>query len=193
MIIGSHNSWSYLPPKKWWMKIISFTGRCQNKDIIEQYNLGARCFDLRIRFKDNKFILAHGIIEYDINKSSLFYDLYYLNSQKDKVYIRILHECRTKKQYTEESINNFIGFVIELQRRFTNLIFFGGNNLYNYEQDYKFSYTPICEGKYSSVCSPIIIDDWWPWLYAVINNKKIKNVNGDILLIDFIQYYNLEL
>jgi hypothetical protein len=35
---------------------------------------------------------------------------------------------------------------------------------------------------------PRIIDDWWPWLYAKIHNKKnrLRNYKEDILLIDFV-------
>ena len=47
---------------------------------------------------------------------------------------------------------------------------------------------PTCSESYSSVCPPKIIDDWWPWLFAYLNNKKIKEkgTNKDILLIDFV-------
>ena len=37
MIIGSHNSWSYLPPKHWWMRPFAFMARCQSCDIQAQY------------------------------------------------------------------------------------------------------------------------------------------------------------
>ena len=52
MILGSHNSWSYLPPKHWWMWPIHFMAKCQRVDIREQYEkYGVRCFDLRVRWK----------------------------------------------------------------------------------------------------------------------------------------------
>lgn len=31
MILGSHNSWSYLPVRKWWMRPIAFMARCQSR------------------------------------------------------------------------------------------------------------------------------------------------------------------
>ena len=37
MILGSHNSWSYLPPKHWWMWPFHFMAKCQRVDIREQY------------------------------------------------------------------------------------------------------------------------------------------------------------
>lgn len=188
-ILGSHNSWSYLPPKKWWMKLFSFTARCQDLNIEEQYNLGVKCFDLRIRFKDGELIVAHGLIEYDINRQELFKLLEYLDFKGD-VSVRILHEVRTKNSYTQESIEDFIDFIITLQCRFNHIKFWCGRNLYNWNIDYEFPFKPSCEEKYSSVCSPKLIDDWWPRWFAKLNNKRIlkEGTNKDILLIDFVNY-----
>ena len=53
MILGSHNSWSYLTPRKWWMKLFRFVAQCQDYDIKTQYEqFGVRCFDLRLKFDD---------------------------------------------------------------------------------------------------------------------------------------------
>jgi hypothetical protein len=190
MIIGSHNSWSYLPPKKWWMKLIAFTARCQSDNIVEQYTYdGVRCFDLRVRFKDDKPIVAHGIIEYDISEKDLFESLEYLNLKGD-VFVRILHEVRTKKQYTEEAVENFVDFIIKLQTRFTNIRFWCGKNLYNWETDYEFPCKLSCEEKYASVCPPKLIDNWYPRWFAKENNKEIlsQEHNVDFLMIDFVNY-----
>lgn len=191
MIIGSHNSWSYLPPKKWWMKLIAFTARCQDLSIKQQYHKGVRCFDLRIRL-DNEGILciAHGLIEYKYNFLDLYEDLEWLNTQSEQVSIRILHEVRTKKQYTEETVENFVDLIIMLQCKFSKLKFWCGKNLYNWETDYEFPYKPSCEEKYASVCSPKLIDDWYPRWFAKFNNKRIlkEGTNKDILLIDFVNY-----
>jgi hypothetical protein len=47
---------------------------------------------------------------------------------------------------------------------------------------------PTCEENYSSVMPPKWLDDWFPWLYAKLNNRKIlsKGTDKDILLIDFV-------
>lgn len=189
MIIGSHNSWSYYRPKKWWMKLISFTAKCQDLNIIDQYNLGVRCFDLRIRFKGDNFIVAHGIVEYSVSKEKILSTLNWLNKSSN-ISVRILHEARTKKQYTEESIKDFVNFCTEIQCKFTNIKFWCGKNLYNWEDDYEFEYKPSCEEKYASVCLPKWIDDWYPRWFAKRNNQKIinKGTDKDILLIDFVNY-----
>lgn len=191
MIIGSHNSWSYLPVKQWWMKPLAFTAKCQSLTIKEQYNLGVRCFDLRIKFDKNEFVsIAHGKIEYKYSGFDIAKDLDWLNNQSEQVYIRILHEVRNKKEYTTKSIDLFVDQIISYQCYFTNLKFWCGRNLYNWKEDYEFPYKPTCEEKYSSVCSPKLIDDWCPQLFAYRNNKKIlkEGTDKDILLIDFVNY-----
>ena len=54
MVLGSHNAWSYLPARKWWMKMLAFTAKCQKYDIQTQYEkYNSRCFDLRLTFDDD--------------------------------------------------------------------------------------------------------------------------------------------
>ena len=40
------------------------------------------------------------------------------------------------------------------------------------------------------MCDPRLIDDWYPRLFAKVNNKEIvkKGTDKDILLIDFVNY-----
>lgn len=189
MILGSHNSWSYLTPKKWWMKPFAFTAKCQDEDIYSQnFSYGVTCFDLRVRFnKKGELILAHGFMEYKYSKDFLMQDLAFLNSRRN-VCVRILHEVRNKEQYSNSPTSKFIEFCKELEEKFPDIKFWCGRNLYNWEVDYEFSYNPSCEELYSSVCSPKLIDDWYPRLYAKRNNKKIKSTDKDILLVDFVNY-----
>ena len=170
------------------MRLIAFTARCQNCSIYDQYGIyGVRCFDLRVRFDNNETVIAHGAIEYKITQDELLECLDWLNAKKD-VYVRILHEARTEKQYTPDNVVNFKLFCKYLEDKFENIRFYFGRNLYNWEIDYKFEIEPTEEENHSSVTKPKIIDDWFPWLYAKLNNKRIKE-NGtdkDILLIDFV-------
>lgn len=187
-ILGSHNSWSFLPPKHWLVKPFAFMARCQSKSIIQQYRLGVRCFDLRIRVdkKDCPHIY-HGLVEYDISESEIYEYLAMLDSFGD-CYVRVVHEVRTKKQYTQEAVNGFIKFCDWYRTSFPNITFWCGRNLYNWQVDYQFENEPSCEEKYSSVCKPRLIDDWWPWLFAKRNNRKIfeEGTDKDILLVDYV-------
>lgn len=194
-ILGSHNSWSYLKPRKWWMRLIAFTARCQSATIIEQYTLhDVRCFDLRLRWdKKGNMILAHGIVEYKYTEEMLMNDLTFLNARGDCC-VRVLHEVRNEKQRTGISFLSFRKFCRLIIQEFPNIHFWCGRNLWNWSYDYYFdSPEPTCTEKYSSVCPPKYLDDWFPWLYARLNNEKIlqQGTEDDILLIDFVNIKEL--
>ena len=187
-ILSSHNSWSFLSAKKWWMRPFAFMARCQRIDIYRQYQLGVRCFDLRIKFdKSGRLQVAHGMMVYDINSSQLKEHLQWIHDRGDCM-VRVLHEVRRKAEYTEESVRKFGSWCKEMEVTYHQIDFWGGNNLYNWNVDYDFWCKPTCEEIYASVRPPRLIDDWWPWLYARLNNKHIKQAGTtkDILMIDFV-------
>lgn len=189
MILGSHNSWSYLKAKKWWLRPFAFMAKCQSKDIFTQFHAyKVRCFDLRVRFSNiGELIIAHGFMEYAINENELFEQLKQLNAYSDVV-IRVIHEARTSKQYAPNKVQSFKIFCEYLKKEFPKIKFWCGRNLYNWEYDYKFDDDFSCEENYSSVKAPRLIDDWFPWIYAKLNNKKIFKKGSDkrILLMDFV-------
>lgn len=187
-ILGSHNSWSYLKPKHWWMRLIAFAARCQCKTIQEQYDLGVRCFDLRVRFDKYEITcVAHGVVEYKIDLSELTSQLKWLDEKKD-CYVRIIHEVRQKSQYTTSAINSFTTFCRYMSNKYTNIKWWCGRNLYNWNVDYDFGKEPTCEENYSSVSKPRLLDDWLPWLYARLHNSTIieHGTIKEILLIDYV-------
>lgn len=175
------------------MRMLSFTAKCQNKTIKEQYDLGVRCFDLRIRFsKTGDIILAHGIIEYDYSEQDLMNDLWFLNkisTDNSPVYIRMINEIRNSKHYTDENRYRFGILCYKFELLFPKLRFWCGMNLLKPQSVvYRFQNNPSCEELYASVTKPKIIDDWFPWLYARFNNKKnLKSgTDKDFMLIDFV-------
>lgn len=99
MILGSHNSWSYLSAKDWYMKPFRFIAQCQDLDIKQQYELGVRCFDLRVQFDKKNIYVVHGFMKFKISFSKLCEDLEWLSNMEEQVYIRILHDARSKKLY----------------------------------------------------------------------------------------------
>lgn len=187
-LLQSHNSWSYIKPKKWWLRPFHFLVKCQNKSIVNQfYEYDVRVFDLRVRFNEYGVpIVAHGFFVFDIEFGDLIKDLAFLNSKKCTV--RVIHEVRSKSQYTEQSVERFRAFCSQMQNNFPDITFYGGRNLFNWEIDYDFGYEPSEASYYSSVRKPYLIDDWFPWLYARLHNKKVlkKEIDADILAIDFV-------
>lgn len=185
-MIASHNSWTFAKPKKWWMRIIAFTARCQNINIQEQYKLGVRLFDLRI--KNNK--VYHGLIEYDID---FYKDLFWLNGKKD-VSIRVLLES-SKEGYEE----NFITIINTLIQIYPDIKFYGGQRKFDWKKivnlpDFsgvdRYSSTttlfPKLKGKFWEIC-----DDLFPWIYSYVTKskrKEWKELYKDIwLMLDFVE------
>lgn len=188
MILGSHNSWSYLPPKKWWMKPLRFTAQCQDWDIKTQYEHGVRCFDLRLQYDGDTLQVVHGLMVYKITCDELLKDLKWLDEQGD-VWVRVLHDARTKKLYNDKAYRHFLDDCAAFESLYPNIKFWCGRNLYNWNVDYQFENNPSCDEKYSSVVLPKY-DDLCPRYYAKKYNKKIykQGTDKDILLIDFVNY-----
>ena len=89
-MIGSHNSMSYLKPRRWYLRPFSFMSKCQSKTLKEQYEkFGVRLFDIRVSFdKDGTPYFAHGLMQY---KGDVYEHLDYLNT-KLNVEVRLLLE-----------------------------------------------------------------------------------------------------
>lgn len=188
MLIGSHNSMSYLKPTKWYLNPFRFMARCQRKTLEEQYeNYNARMFDFRVKFDGTTPKFRHGLMEYD---ADVYEYLKYLNSKKDTV-VRIILED-TKESLTQEVL--FIKFCSKIKKKYKGIKFIGGIRKGDWKTLYSFGNEVTYLDKYSSnnkEKSPVtgtILDDLWPWLYAKFNNKKnIKlGTTKDYLLIDFV-------
>lgn len=169
---------------------MAFTAKCQDADIKTQYEkYGVRCFDLRVKFEQGEPVVVHNIIEYDYYPEELIKDLTWLNERKD-VAVRILLDIRSEKRYTSEQKGMFVDFCFDLERLFPYIKFWCGKGMYDRAVLYKFKYSPTCDEKYSSVCSPKWLDDWWPRLYAKRNTRKLleKGTDKQYLMVDFVNY-----
>ena len=58
-MLGSHNTLSYLSPKKWWAWFTIPWSRCQEKDLDWQYFCGVRYFDIRLRLIHGEWHFVH--------------------------------------------------------------------------------------------------------------------------------------
>lgn len=194
MKLASHNSWSYLKPLKWWMRIFRFLSKCQDVDIQTQYEMyGVRCFDLRIHFtNDGNLRVNHGYMDYAISDSELLEQLKWLDSKKD-VSIRIILDVRTSFEYTDNQKSLFKLWCNILENKYTHIKFWCGRNLYNWNIEYSFSYEPTCAEKYGSVCDPALIDDWYPRWFAKKHTNDLynKGSDADFLMLDFVNYIKI--
>lgn len=195
MKLASHNSWSYLPVRKWWMRPLNFIARCQNKHIFLQYKSGARMFDLRFRWdkKKEQFKVSHGIITYN---SLIFRDLEWLDitvrEEKQSIYVRVLLEDSGRENVT---IDGYFALLCrDLQKNFENLTFIGGwparkrwrQKLFDFRTE-----EPSIDEQHVSVSGK-----WWqfvPKRWAKKNNKRVRiikeeveTIKSDFLMLDFI-------
>ena len=186
MKLASHNSWSYLSPKKWWMKAIRFTAQCQDWDIRTQYEHGVRGFDLRIRYDGYNMQIVHGAVVFDCDIEDIIKDLEFLNEQGG-CNVRVLHDVRTKSQCNSSSKECFAHDCAEFERLFPNIVFWNGDNLYTRQPDYNFSKHIALTEKYSSVMG-CKLDDLYPRAFAKKHNSTFVSEHDGktLLMIDFV-------
>lgn len=206
MLKGSHNTMTYLKPRKWWMWLGRFMSKCQKLSIEEQYDKGAVWFDIRISFlksKDgcNKPIFSHGLMDYkgrDVESVLHFLD-------DKKAYCRIILE---KGGNVEKEL--FVTHVIKWMKEYPNIKFTQilkkdeWVDLINPNASMPCESKDVyasCNGNYTQYInlpgilknkswSGLLIDDLYPWIYAKFNNKKNikKYKDEDVLLImDFLE------
>jgi len=194
MKIGSHNTFSYLPVKHWYMWPVVWTARCQRVDFGEQWLAGARLFDLRVRFdKNGDPIICHGLIEFEAEKTFLDNIFKYL----DYGWFRVVLET-TKHDFVQES--HFKTFCRHLQETYPKLTFFGGNNRADWNckspiYDFRVPLEDL-DDKYSSTTSLFperfealrVVDDLLPIFYAWRYNRKNREAGTkhEWLFLDFV-------
>ncbi len=201
MLIGSHNTMSYQPPKKWWAKLLKFTAKCQSaklEDQLKKYN--CRVFDFRVRWSDNgDLVFAHGPIEFHGHVMTYLQFLDFMAKDiNEPIYARIILESNSPMKDQDEQEEQFIRFCKKIQDEFQRITFFGGRRKYDWAKLYEF-YTvePELDDKYSSTTELFggkhgslraKLDDMWPWLYAKLHNKKNRKIGTtkDCLFIDFV-------
>lgn len=115
-MLGSHNSFSYLPVKHWWIAILKPWYKCQNKTIYEQYNSGIRYFDVRVRYINDKWCLVHNKIVFNASINDTLLSFIFSNkcSDSDIRYIRIILDERKCPENSQYLIDKFIEFIKKL-------------------------------------------------------------------------------
>lgn len=194
-IIGTHNSMTYLRPQKWYGWFMIPFARCQRKTIEQQWNDGARCFDLRIRFtKQGEPYFAHGL--YECTHKVKFIDVL---KQLDKLilrdgqraFVRLILEDPDKQNHNVVYFKAFCQ-AWETHQAFHTvnkwIHFFGGNRKGDWAQIVEFD----CKPNLTQYVGSMMEDARWyeklmPFAYAWRRNKKNKkNPQGDIAIYDFI-------
>ena len=191
--LASHNTWSYLKPKRFWMRPFSFMARCQEVDVRQQWLAGARCFDLRVRFdkKGNPYI-CHGLMRYKGDVFKLLEELNdYAQEKHEVAYVRVMLEDNMfcDVEYQEAMYYPFCSKV-ERAASFTHIKFFGGWTKMGWRDRLIYNFgggEPSIVEKHSSVCGNYFFSALYPKAYAKKNNEqnKASSVDPHWLMIDF--------
>lgn len=183
MKIGSHNSMSYLPPKKWYLWPFKLMAKCQSKSLEEQYEkYGIRVFDFRISYSNTgEPCFRHGLMQY---KGNVEYYLDFLNKKGDAEVRIILEEYRDDKTLNQEVF--FKRDCIKWKRKYNNIKFFEGRRKWDWKIIHDFKYKGP---KYIQLCASMVDPKWddaFPFIYAKyynrVNIEKYKDFDGTILI-----------
>ena len=170
MIIGSHNTMTYAKPRKWWYGFISPFAVCQNKTIEEQLNYGIGLFDLRVRWRKDRWVFAHGLYEVESEAPDKI-----IMKISDKAvplgcdaYVRLILETSKADEEQEKRFVELCESLLDIP----NIIYLGGNRKFDWKQIYDFGFNPNIWQPVSSMAE----DARWyekilPILYAVRRNK----------------------
>lgn len=185
--LGTHNTMSYLRPKKWWHRPFHFLSKCQNVDIKTQYEeYNARYFDLRVKQdEDGQWYFAHGKTLYFEPGVTIDTVCRYLNFKED-VIVRIVLEEHKRNADKEAEFKKLCEQLVET---YTNIMFFGFNTKADWSVVYE-QKKPRIFNVYEACSSTTgnIFDDWCPYIYAKIFNKDNyrQGTTYDYLAFDFI-------
>ena len=107
MIKGSHNTMSYLPPWKWYLRPFAVWAKCQQKILKDQMAAGVRYYDLRVRFdKEGVPYFCHGAMRYRCSDDvrDIVRELAEWSAEiSDRIYIRVLLETTSTMSQKERA------------------------------------------------------------------------------------------
>lgn len=203
-MIATHDSYTYQKPKNILLNLFSIFWKCQKKDIKEQYELGARVFDIRV-CKNNKDIwgTAHGIAHFKQSFNTLLDICKYFKENFKGSIIRIYLEDDVQDnnnlkeeflQEADEAYSKYEDIIWEIGTHHPWVTYYRNKNfhpeikeyychLFNWNTDQSIKYN-LKNFDWSSWCLP---------LYAKKHNPIITpemiNDHNVMYIIDYIGIY----
>lgn len=188
-MLGSHNTLTYFPMKGFFAGLTKCWSECQEKTVQEQYNLGVRYFDIRIKFDKNKPVVVHNKDTYKAGESELTQVFSFMNLKKD-CYIRLILDIRSKPKDADNQVNLFKQYISKLQQLYPNLHI--DDAIVYWTWEHIIQPTIQVTEKHASVTSTMAVIKT-PKNYAKNHNKEIREQYKDIinnpkqvLLIDYV-------
>jgi hypothetical protein len=187
--LGSHNTMSYLKPKKWWMRLFNWIGKCQSEPVMIQIiHKGVRFLDFRIKIKDDgSYCFAHGKIEYQDSVEWRFNTINAYSPKADPIFARVVLENPNK--FSRERFYNLCEY---WKVKYPNIEWQEGLVKPTFEIIYDFDKTKCtCKEDYASYHNDSSHYALFPYLYAILHNRKakrdyLKNPKHNFLMIDFV-------
>jgi hypothetical protein len=179
--IGTHNSMTYLPVRKWWMKPLNLIAKCQSRPIAEQVK-DVDCIDLRVYLRGMSWEFAHGLVEYKSDYT--VYEIVDLAADNGVKYIRLTLE---KGGELEEA--KFCALCSNLEVRYPQITFLNGRAKKGWRLLYKFrDEDSVTLEQYCSSMDGKGLYRIFPKLYAWrYNKRRMQQRNPEsICLFDFI-------
>lgn len=156
-MLGSHNTFTYKSAKWKIFNLFSNFWRCQDKTIDEQYNLGVRYFDIRVRKIKNGYQICHGIIDVKRTFMSLDEICYYIGLNYPNSTFRLVLERGDKSEFLRN---------VEFIKTFKNLD----------EVIIKKPWKTIYKRKEALPIIEYSFEDWtWKNLFKCLYKNLIKN------------------
>lgn len=187
MIICSHNTMTFMQPRKWWMRLFMFCARCQND---MRALVDCEAVDIRLSYVDGRFCFAHGLVQFGdlLCPVAMTEHIIELVEHTSVKAIRLILENARPTELAEEAFKQ-VCKVLEAKLSKRSIRCFGGICKAHWEVIYDFEYKPTCNDCYGSVSK-----QWygkvWPWLWHKLHSKDIEASKADnsydILLLDFV-------
>lgn len=183
-MIGSHNTFTYLPNL---LKIFSPFKRlwqCQNMTIDKQYAMGIRFFDIRVVCINNRWYAAHGIVTIDGYFDSLREICDTMEEFFPEAIYRIVLEREDnagRKQFMAESqklCSKYHNLWRVIIKENNSLAWLGihDNDIPLYDRGYKFALGQTWEEPSHELTGHVTKSNWW----KVSLKKEAKKINSQL-------------
>lgn len=182
-LIGAHNAFTYLKASQWWLRPLWIFWRCQSRGIEHQARNGARLFDVRLRFRKGGTCVSHGCVRFDLSAGEA---MELLLRHVESPTVRLLLEGGS-----EEDKKHFRTLCADMERRYPDVRFIGGNYKPTWERLYAFGRDNICNAIDQQVGSmKSIYGKALPWLWHRLNGKealeRARKSAAGVYLFDFL-------
>lgn len=114
-MLGSHDTLTYLESKSWVCNCLSRLWRTQGYTIREQYALGIRMFDIRLRQSGNGWVPCHGIVDLRFKFRNIFEICALMRNSFPEAIYRIVLERGAENEFKRQTVGS------NLCKRFPNL------------------------------------------------------------------------